>query len=51
VRHASNDAGGAVIGVKVERVLGTSAADNEREKAAAEGVESFVSDAAQQLSA
>jgi hypothetical protein len=40
-----------VIGAKVERVLGTSAADNESEKAPADGVESCVSDAAQQLSA
>ena len=51
MRHASNDAGGAAIGAKVERVLVTSAADNEREKATADGVESSVSDAAQQLSA
>ena len=51
MRHASNDAGGAVIGAKVERVLVTSAADSEREKAPADGVESSVSDAAQQLSA
>ncbi len=50
MRHASN-VGGAVIGAKVDRVLGTSAADNEREKAPADGVESSVSDAAQQLSA
>ena len=50
MRHASN-ASGAVIGAKVERVLGTSAADNEREKAPADGVESSVLDAAQQLSA
>ena len=39
------------IGAMIERVLGTSAADNEREKATADGVESSVSDAAQQLSA
>lgn len=51
MRRASNDAGGAVIGAKVGRVLGTSAADNEREKAPADGVELSVSDAAQQLSA
>ena len=51
MRHAANDAGGAMIGAKVEKVLGTSAADNEREKTPAEGVESFVSDVAQQLSA
>ena len=35
----------------VERALVTSAADREREKAPGDGVESFVSDAAQQLSA
>ena len=36
---------------KVETVLGASAADNESEKDTADGVESSVSDAAQQLSA
>ena len=51
MRHASNDAGGAVIGAKVERVLVTSAAESEREKDPADGVESSASDAAQQLSA
>ena len=51
MRHASNDAGGAAIGAKVVRVLVTNAADSEREKAPGDGVESFVSDAAQQLSA
>jgi hypothetical protein len=51
VRHAANDAVDAMIGAKVGRVLGTSAADKEREKATADGVESPVSDAAQQLSA
>ena len=50
VRHAANDAG-ARIGARVESVPGTSAADNEREKATADGVESFVPEAAQQLSA
>jgi len=39
------------MGAKVERVLGISAADNEREKATADGAEPFVPDAAQQLSA
>jgi hypothetical protein len=51
VRHAADGASGAMIGAKVEKVLGTSAADNEREKAPPDGVESFASDAAQQLSA
>jgi len=51
VRHAANDAGGATIGANVETVLGTGAADNESEKDTADGVESSVSDAAQQLSA
>jgi hypothetical protein len=51
VRHASNDAGGAAIGAKVVRVLVTNATDSERAKAPADGVESFLSDAAQQLSA
>ena len=51
MRHAANDASGAIIGAKVERVLGTSAADNESEKATADGVESSVLDTAQQLSA
>ena len=50
MRHASND-GGAAIGGKVVRLLVTNAADSEREKAPGDGVESFVSDAAQQLSA
>jgi hypothetical protein len=50
VRHASNDAG-AMIGIKLDSVLGTSAAGNEREKATADGVEPSASDAAQQLSA
>ena len=51
MRHASNDAGGAAIGAKMVRVLFTTAADSNREKAPGDGVESFVSDAAQQLSA
>ena len=51
MRHAANDAGGTMTGGMVERVLGTSTADNEREKATADGVESSVPDAAQQLSA
>jgi hypothetical protein len=51
VRHASNDAGGRAIGARFERVLGTRPADNEREKARVDGVESSVPDAAQQLSA
>ena len=51
MRHAANDAGDAMIGAKVGRVLGASAADNERENATADGVESSVPDAAQQLSA
>ena len=51
MRHASNDAGGAAIGARVVRVLVTNAADSEREKAPGDGVESFLSDAAQQLSA
>ena len=51
MRHASNDAAGAEIGATAERALGTNAADREREKVPADGVESFVSDAAQQLSA
>ena len=40
-----------MTGAMVERVLGTSTADNESEKATADGVESSVPDAAQQLSA
>jgi len=50
VRQASND-DGAAIGAKVVSVLVTNAADSVREKTPGDGVESFVSDAAQQLSA
>jgi len=51
VRHAARAAGGAMIGASVERVPGTSAPANEREKVPEDGVASSVSDAAQQRSA
>jgi hypothetical protein len=50
VRDASSGAG-AVTGARVARGLVTRVADIERENAPADGVESFASDAAQQVSA
>ena len=51
MRHASKDAAGTAGGAIVDRALVTNAVDNGREKPADDGVESSVSDAAQQLSA
>ena len=51
VRHPSNDAVGAAGGAVVDSARGINAADIETETSADDGVESSVSDAAQQLSA
>ena len=51
MRHALRDADGGMIDARVENVLATSAAESGREKASSDGVEGFLSEAAQQLSA